>query len=475
MDDFEGFELEVTSLRETTRQSDSPEATGHDGTSQADAVGTVPVASPAPHIGMRHTSHRRLIQMVIAGVCVLSLLALVLARSPATTAIVGNMFGIVTPTPTLPLTLGMDEIYPIYSVPWGTLRIDGRVQTFTVQQGVYRPVRLSRGSHTLEYQAAPFPTLRCTISAPAAPRDTCPQFNPQTTPSSLPFDPVPPDIRDLGREIDLGATPERLPASQRAALSAAIDAGLNAAQNGDTAFHTDVAPGERYATANGGIAVASQPLTATLRVTHTPRENVANGMNFTIYGEAACADICADVFPYYGGSYSDWPLAVAATLAWRYTATNGSVVAEAPVVPASIGQEVASNLAAYSTHGEVLWEHQQWTVQSVNEVYDNALCALGQFLVTSMYADLSTHETIKYDVSQEAQYSAPNSADGCYYTYHRGQSTGNKEQEPTSGFFYRLGVLLAANAQAQRLFPKLPVADARDRDIIRQTGAPDQP
>jgi hypothetical protein len=28
--------------------------------------------------------------------------------------------------------------------------------------------------------------------------------------------------------------------------------------------------------------------------------------------------------------------------------------------------------------------------------------------------------------------------------------------------------------QAQRLSPRLPVADTRDRDIVRQTGAPDQ-
>lgn len=466
MDGFEDLELEVTSLREATQQNASPEADGHD-TSQADGA---PVARPAPHAGLRLTLHRRLIQMGIAGVCVVSLLVLVLGRSPATTAIVGNMFGIVTPTPTLPLTLGMDKIYPIYSVPWGTLRVDGRVQTFVVQQGNYQPVRLSRGSHTLEYQAAPFPALRCRISAPAAPTDTCPQV---TTSPRLPFDPVLPDVRDLGREIDLGATTERLPASQRAALSAAIDAALN----GDMAFHTDVAPGERYATANGGIAVAAQPLTATLRMTHTPRENVVNGMApLTIYGDSACADMCADVFP-FDGNYSGWPVAVAATLAWRYTAANGDVVAEAPVVPASTGLDVASSPAAYSAHVAVLWERQQWTVHrsDANSLgasnLGNTLCALGQFLVDSMYSDLD--QAGAYGTFGTNQYTPHQPADGCYITYQRGITAG--KLEPTSGFLYRLGVVLAANAQAQRLFPKLPVADARDLDIIRQTGAPAEP
>lgn len=471
MDDFEGFELEVTSLREATRQNGSPEADGHGDTSQADGV---PIVSPAPHVGMRRTSHRRLVQMVIAGVCVLALLALVLGRSPATTALVGDMFGIVTPTPTAPLALGMDKIYPIYSVPWGTLRIDGRVQTFVVQRGDYRPVRLSRGSHTLEYQAAPFPTLRCTISAPAAPTDTCPLLNPETTPSSLPFDPVPPDTRGLGREIDLGATPNRLPASQRAALSTAIDAALNV----DTAFHTNVAPSERYATANGGVAVATQPLAATLRVTHTPRADVGDGMaGHTIYGDSACADICADVFP-FGGNLSDaeWSLAVAATLAWRYTAANGSVVAEAPLVPGSTGLVATSSQTDYNAHIEVQWERQQWTVHRIDmnslgaSILGNSVCALGQILIDNMYADLNMHEANAYNTAQVASYMPPQPADGCYLTYQRGTTAGKKEA--TSGFLFRLGVLLAANAQAQRLFPKLPVADARDHAIIRQMGAP---
>lgn len=167
MDEFDASGLEISSLRKTTR----------DGAAEEDGVDTPQTAKAdgvlvAPHgtlAGSRRAVYWRPVRTLIASICVLSVLALVLARSPETPAMVGNMLGIETPTPTLVLTLGMDKIYPIYSVPWGTLRVDERVQTFVVRQGDYRPVRLSRGRHTLEYQAAPFPTLRCTISAPAAP------------------------------------------------------------------------------------------------------------------------------------------------------------------------------------------------------------------------------------------------------------------------------------------------------------------
>lgn len=461
MDDFEVFELEVSSLREATRRNGAPEEEGYDDP-HADEVGVVPVASPAPRAGTRGTSYWRLIRAVVVGVSVLSMLALVLARSPGTPAIVESMFGIVTPTPTLPLTLGMDKFYPIYSVPWGSLRVDGRIQTFVVQQGQYLPVRIARGSHTLEYQAAPFPTLRCTISAPAAPTDTCPQVST----SSLLFDPVPQDVRGLAREIDLGATPDRLPADQRAALSTAVDVALH----GDTTFHTYVAPGERYALANGGIAVAAQPLTATLRVTHTALVGVADGMGSpTIYGVPACADMCADVFS-VDGNLSDWPLSVAAMLAWRYTLANGNMVAEAPVVPLAPGQVAGTSPTDYNAHVAVLWEHQQWTAHRIDQDLGNSLCNLGQFFVNSLYLDLNP--TGAYNTFSMGVYMSPQPADGCYLTYQRGLTAA--KQEPTSSYLFRLGVVLAVNAQAHRLFPKLPVADARDRDIVRQTGAPDQ-
>ena len=459
MDDFE---LEVSSLREAEKQSGMAEgetrADRQDGEIRQPAVAAGISLPSSPRL------HRwRLIRAAVVGVSLVSVLALVLARSPETPAIIGNMFGIVTPTPTLPLTLGMDKIYPLFSVPWGMLRVDGRVQTFAVQQGQYQPVRLSRGHHVLEYRADLFPTLRCTISAPAASSDTCPLADT----SSQFFDPVPPDVRGLAREIDLGAKLERLPADQRAALEVAV----NTAMDGDTIFHTDVAPGERYAIANNGIAVATQPLTATLRVTHTSRASGADG-KVGSPGGLACADICVDTFP-GDGNVGEWRLDVAAIPAWRYRAASGTIVAETPMLPIVSSGSIALALSDLANvQVAVLWEHQQWAAHRIDLGLVSSLCNLGQSFVFSMYADLSMHETAKYDSSSEGAYMPAQPADGCYLTYQRGLAAG--KQEPTSSFLFRLGVLLAVNAQAHRLFPRLPVADARDRDIVRQTGGPDQ-
>lgn len=188
--------------------------------------------------------------------------------------------------------------------------------------------------------------------------------------------------------------------------------------------------------------------------------------------------MCAEVFPFGDVNLSDWPVAVAATLSWRYTAANGNLVAETPLVPGSTEHVASWSPTSYNALVAVLWERQQWTVRRIDanslgtSVLGNALCTLGGSSVEKLYADLSTHEAGVYSTAQEATFMAPRPADGCYLTYQRGTLAG--KMEPEAGFLFRLGLLFAANAQAQRLFPKLPVADTRDRDIIRQTGAPDQ-
>ncbi|MGZ3715400.1 MAG: hypothetical protein ACXVA4_08275, partial [Ktedonobacterales bacterium] len=120
MDDFDIPELEIRSLREPAMRHGAPEEDGAD-TPQAENVNGVVVAPHGIHVSTRTATRWRRIRSVIVGVCVVSVLALLLARSPETPAILGTMWGIETPTPTVPLILGMDTIYPMFLVPWGTL------------------------------------------------------------------------------------------------------------------------------------------------------------------------------------------------------------------------------------------------------------------------------------------------------------------------------------------------------------------
>src|SRR5262249_47024552 len=147
-----------------------------------------------------------------------------LLPNPATQAALVGFLHFETPTPTPPLSVGGNPFLWEHSVPWGILLVDGRswpdVRTSVIRfDETGEPVAdppytfaLPRGRHTLEYHAAPFPTLRCTVSVPAALSDTCPLVHN-----------VPPFLVPQGdlhsRDLDLRATLDRLPPEQRAALT----------------------------------------------------------------------------------------------------------------------------------------------------------------------------------------------------------------------------------------------------------------
>src|SRR5262249_14729697 len=143
----------------------------------------------------------------------------------ARTALVGVLHP-PTPTPTPRLSPGDTYFLWKDSVPWGTLLVDGHpgpdvrtsgVRFDTTGEPINDPpysFTLPRGRHTLEYRAAPFPTLRCVLSVPAARSDTCPLDH------NVPL--LKRDETDLHtRYVDLQATPDRLPTEQWVALTAA--------------------------------------------------------------------------------------------------------------------------------------------------------------------------------------------------------------------------------------------------------------
>jgi hypothetical protein len=152
-------------------------------------------------------------------------------------------------------------------VPWGTLLVDGRTTRLVPPEpvalagsGPPAPTFvLGRGRHTIEDRAAPFLTLRCVVSVPAAPNDTCPLARPS------PVDPV--HAFGAARVLDLEARPERLPADALTSLQQILIAAMNAGVP-----PVRVAVGERYLGADGAVRVASQPLMATViyAVNHDP-------------------------------------------------------------------------------------------------------------------------------------------------------------------------------------------------------------
>ncbi len=106
---------------------------------------------------------------------------------------------------------------------------------------------LRKGQHTLEYTAEPFPPLRCQISQPASASDTCPLFDP---PPKYPV-----QNQNGSRILDVGATLDRLPASQLSALQQATQTSLD---DGLGEAMARVELGERYLGADSQIATTTQ-------------------------------------------------------------------------------------------------------------------------------------------------------------------------------------------------------------------------
>jgi len=158
--------------------------------------------------------------------CLLALLPLLLAILACGLDLQPNPKPKVTQAPTPLVRLGPDSLQVLHSVPWGALRLDGEsAATLGISLAPRIPdeaapaFTLRAGQHTLEYTADPFPPLRCQISQPASARDTCPLFDP---PPKYPL-----QNQNGSRILDVGATLDRLPASQLSALQQAAQARLD--------------------------------------------------------------------------------------------------------------------------------------------------------------------------------------------------------------------------------------------------------
>lgn len=320
--------------------------------------------------------------------------------------------------------------------------------------------RLARGTHTLVYTAAPFATVRCQISVPAASSDTCALAQPpQTQPSD--------GVRALGaaaRVVDAQATVDHLPPEQQKPLFDAIQAALSPQP-------TTMQPYERYLNANGQVVYTYITLQATLLYTvntdvahaipvPTPTPSATPAATGTTTGTpsataipaptgtatatatptqpATCLSLCDSI------ASSDAPVDAWNQLAnllpgWRYAPARGQ-----PITAPATGQGSAATSAVVF----IRW-NGQWQV-GVKDT-DKA-----QLLSNAVLAAANTlHMPSGWSVKT---YPATNPADG--YLVVVGPSTGASAQ-----VLYRFGVLLSVNSLAYSTFPTLPHANFAERTL----------
>lgn len=415
------FDLEVTDLREP----DNPD----DVEAEADDSDTAPVVTRRPFAAPAHPLLSRRLRAALTGATVLLVAAVLLLSIPQAPGTLAALLRIPTPTPPPPLSVGADTLILRHTVPWGVLRVDGapvrHLETALVPpntQGTQLPaLTLARGMHTLSYDAPPFPALRCRVSVPAAPSDTCPLGLQAVT--------GPLETFGLARLVDLGATPALLPQPQHDALESAVAVAL-AAQSPATSL----AAGEPYLAADGTPAEARAPLAATLRYALDTSGDSANPST-----DDVCRPLCAD--QHDQGDLPAWLLAARLALSWQYAPAAGQPFAGAvaPGPPTAVYVDV-----------QVTWDRMDglWRVVSA-PIDSQAECAVA---TARAQAAIEQH---RLSGRLSCMPTPDHIADGCLITAQPLDATGQPVGQELA-LYYRFGVLFAGNAAARQRLPELP-------------------
>ncbi|HKB48479.1 MAG TPA: hypothetical protein VKC57_12330 [Ktedonobacterales bacterium] len=428
MDD--DFELEVTDLRTgrtlshaTNSASASPPAVPTENVRQAELLGTA--WRPA---GARPPSGARRLRAAMVVAAVLLVTVLLLGNVPDSRTSLGALLHLPTPTPTptAPLAFGADQFSAVNGVPWGVLRSDGKQVALSQAQTAF-VFSLPRGRHTLEYRAEPFPVLRCVVTVPVSPRDTCPLLTATEAVHNI----------GVGRYLDFRCTPQALPAQQVAALETVIQRGLDALQ-----LTTTAPPGARYLGADGTPQVARAALTATFSY----RLNLDVNESFNV-GMGACITFCGS----FASEGAGWIVAVHALFGWHFAGAD-----IAPIdVPAFVHTPPDTVLPE-----QVTWRNG-WQLDT-QMFYNGQLCGA---LFSNAFA-LVTSPDVGSTLSVNTQ-AAPNPADGCLYTVTQSADTSSTASALTGTYLYRFGLLFAVNNEAQRMQPSLPAANAEEQKLAR--------
>ncbi|HEY7022517.1 MAG TPA: hypothetical protein VH349_15475 [Ktedonobacterales bacterium] len=447
MDDFD---VEVSALAATSAASDAESQEEASLISADDATADAP---PARRVSLaaRRTRMQRLLRAA-AAITLLAVLLTAILLLPT-----GNrdaFLGLVTPPTPFPTDTpqpGNDAFLWEHTVPWGQLFIDGKPgpdvrgsavrQSDGLPEGV--PFHLARGHHIIEYRAAPFPTLKCVLTVPAARGDTCPL---ERTGDFYFLTPTAPATRLL----DLQATVDRLPKAQADALVAAAQAELTSLAASLPAGA--LTPGDHYLDSAGQLAQA----TTTLRI--EPQFHLDSSVRE--FNGLPCAPLCSvgSVFPYYNPD-GGWPVQALVALTWRYTTAAGQVVqADGPAIPTGA---LPITLISLSTR----WTGGEW--QTPTPVFDApetdpVICPTG---VHALDVFQATPALATLDQNFQWPYIASTAELGCLIVGSETDTDTGKPTGPIALVLYRAGALVAANAAAQHDFPTLPHASAHERAL----------
>jgi hypothetical protein len=404
------FELEVSRLDAGVSGAGQTST----GDPAASAQGDTAVSSI--YLGRRGSpSRQRLLRAGLTGLIVALAVTVVLARFPAI---------LTSPPPVVPP--GSDIVLLAHTVPWGELRVDGRkdlARDLGDDQG-YHAYRFPPGEHTLDYVAAPFPTVHCVLSVPKRASDTCAIAGGRELAGH--------PIGEALRALDMGATVLAMDSHERAKLQTLLE-------HGSSYPPVTIQPGMHYLDQHG-IAVAQAQMTVAMTVGIAPP-----GFDYLINDDGqTCGEFCA---PSEQSNPLAWTLRLTAELRWTY------IPASAPAFT------VTEQLGRGDDTTQVRWMNGEWTLDPEAGLIGNPC-----FDTPGELASLTAQAIFPFQLDSYEQYSGANPTDGCLSIY---SAQDNPGERPRAEVLFRFGAFLAANDDAQRIFSDLPVASDAERAIAQ--------
>ncbi len=193
-----------------------------------------------------------------------------------------------------------------------------------------------------------------------------------------------------------------------------------------------------YLDQKGNVAVARERMTVTMTV---EARQPASDTAFDDEGQP-CGEFCVQATQYDPAA---WILSIQGGLRWQYTTASGASF----TVRSTDEPDYA---IAYVTYSDGSWSLVQGGSISADVcVSPSQLERISQQAITAVF-------------ESGAWVGYPASANGCVIEFSLQHNAG---AHLPAQILLRLGVPLAVNADAQRLFPDLPVANAAERAIAQ--------
>jgi len=406
-----------------------------------------------PTILRRRLTAKERMARVAAIVCLLIIaLAPLFVVTPTASRTLAAWVGFPTPPRPTPLPPGVGVFLLANTAPWGELEIDahsaarlGIALQWPYGGNQIPTFSLAPGTHELVYRAEPFAPLRCRVSVPAAPTDTCPLLHPGS--NSPLFPPA------NSRVLDARALPAFLPPSAFTALANAVERRLEAWSG--TARLT---PGDHYLAADGQVALAKYSAQATVRyqVNQDAREQAP-----TFNG--GCVSLCPFSVARTQLDADDWRLLANVVASWQYTRTNGQVL----VAPAAPVDSDAHALFPVT----IRW-NGQWSVAEppAEALVDAPPCQVAHYLLSRLISN--GESPVSLANGSWGTYATPPAAAGCLIVFGRAMSPTGQPIGETIQMLYRFGVLLAVNPDAMQAFAQLASAAPSEQALARQLAPP---